>query len=221
VAKTQGSDGQTAPDLRDFILSGRVTIDDLRQCRQWVLWKYEQKKGKAKPAKVPYGIDGKAHGAIEGNRDYWGTYGQVAALVDSGGYSGVGVVLTDGLCGIDIDGKHFPDGHNPEQDVVIELMDSYTEKSPSGQGVHILFTCDLEPDEGYYTNNQASGLECYIDRPRFFTFTGDAAEGYTIESRTERARTFLDTFMVKETATGDGGLDVPGLSYLTDEQVLA
>ena len=57
-------------------------------------------------------------------------------------------------------------------------MGSYTETSPSGTGIHIIFTMHdfLFDKEAYYINNQKIGLEVYIAgaTKKFITITGNA-----------------------------------------------
>ena len=67
---------------------------------------------------------------------------------------------------------------------IIEELDSYTEISPSGTGVHILVRGELP--EG---RNRKGRFEAY-DRGRYFTVTGKHLAGtpQSIESRQEELR---------------------------------
>ena len=101
----------------------------------------------------------------------WGTLDQALKAMtkyEDRGVDGIGVELGAGLCGVDID--HCVDGHGKitsQAREVIQTMDSYTEISISGEGVHIIFSGDL-PEGGRRKGN----IEMYEDG-RYFTLTGD------------------------------------------------
>lgn len=100
--------------------------------------------------------------------DTWGSFDQAAAAVESGKYDYLGFVFADnGLVGIDID-VGFDDGlMTPLCADIVKACQSYTEKSRSGRGVHILLKGDL-PFTG---KNNLNGVEIYKSR-RFFIMTG-------------------------------------------------
>ena len=90
---------------------------------------------------------------------------------------GIGIVLGDGLAGIDLDKCFDPviellkDG--PAQQLHDELQQlTYVERSPSGTGFHALFWEDTA-QRWRGTNNQAAGIELY-NWGRFFTVTGQS-----------------------------------------------
>ena len=60
---------------------------------------------------------------------------------------------------------------------IIQQIDSYTEVSPSGKGIHIIFKADDIPynKNKFYINNQEIGLECYVSgvTNKFVTITGN------------------------------------------------
>ena len=98
----------------------------------------------------------------------WGTFAQAVQAVDCGKYDHVGFVFADnGLVGIDID-VGFDDGlMTPLCVDIMKACQSYTEKSRSGRGVHILLKGNL-PFAG---KNNLNGVEIYKAR-RFFIMTG-------------------------------------------------
>ena len=65
------------------------------------------------------------------------------------GYGGIGFVFTSGddLCGVDLDRCLNPEIGEMESlaQEIIEALDSYTEVSPSGTGVHVLLRGELPP----------------------------------------------------------------------------
>jgi primase-polymerase (primpol)-like protein len=89
------------------------------------------------------------------------------------GADGVGLVLSDDddIAGVDLDGCRDAKTGEVEDwafDIVRQL-DSYTEVSPSGTGLHVLVKGEL--DDEFQQKNDELGLEMY-DSDRFLTFTG-------------------------------------------------
>jgi hypothetical protein len=111
-----------------------MTIADLKAQRRWVLWRLETVHGKL--TKVPYQPSGRK--AMANNPATWHTHAECAELASQ--YSGVGVVLGDGVWGVDIDGccDAVSGKFTPESREVVIGLDSYGEYSPSGTGCHIL-----------------------------------------------------------------------------------
>lgn len=96
----------------------------------------------------------------------------------------MGINLNGDLCGIDID--HCIDSNGIISDYaksVIDYLDTYTEKSPSGTGIHAYLLCSPEDQydwrkNGFLTKNVGTGLEIYqgsLDN-RYFQITGDILE---------------------------------------------
>ena len=83
-------------------------------------------------------------------------------------------------------------------------MSTYTEKSPSGYGLRILFTVPngFQYDKArYYINNQKAGLEVYIAgaTSKFVTVTGDTlTPGLDLQERGEQLQQVLEKFMSDE-----------------------
>lgn len=99
----------------------------------------------------------------------WSTYEQAAAAVAQGIYDNIGFVFADnGYVGIDIDRGYDDEGFLSELSVdILNRCQSYTEKSRSGRGFHIILKGDL-PFKG---RNNNSGLEIYRSS-RYFIMTG-------------------------------------------------
>ena len=107
--------------------------------------------------------------ASSSNPDTWSNYIDAEHNVQHGYYDGLGYVFHDtGVVGIDID-DGFTDGLlNPLAADIIGRCHSYTEKSRSGRGVHILVRGEL-PFKG--KNNRAA-VEIYKSN-RYFIMTGE------------------------------------------------
>ena len=106
--------------------------------------------------------------ASSSNPDTWSNYIDAEHNVQHGYYDGLGYVFHDtGVVGIDID-DGFTDGLlNPLAADIIGHCGSYTEKSRSGRGVHILLKGSL-PFKG---RNNRAGVEIYRSG-RYFIMTG-------------------------------------------------
>lgn len=153
--------------------------DGLTRRTQWVLWKMEERDGK--PTKVPYQTSGEK--ARSNDPSTWSTYEEVCAVRDQ--YDGIGIMFGDGLAGIDLDHVEDDEIRKAISRMVIETMDTYTEKSPSGTGIHLLFTGKIPAGRRKHTGY---GFEIY-EEGRFFTVTGQHVKGtpMTINERTEQA----------------------------------
>ena len=100
----------------------------------------------------------------------WSSFETAISAVADGIYDYLGFVFNDnGIVGIDIDDGYDEDGFLSEIAVdIIGRCKSYTEKSKSGRGFHILVKGDL-PFKG---KNNLKGVEIY-KTARFFIMTGD------------------------------------------------
>ena len=154
----------------------------MRDLRQWLCWRIEERDGKA--TKVPYSpATGKR--ADSTLPDTWTGYEEAVSACKEQGYGGIGFVFTgqDDLCGVDLDKCLDPKTGEiePWAWTIIEELDSYTEVSPSGTGVHILVRGALPKGR-----NRKGRFEAY-DRSRYFTVTGKHLAGtpQTIERRQE------------------------------------
>lgn len=103
----------------------------------------------------------------------WGSYQAAVDRAECDNLAGVGFVFTgSGYTGIDLDHCVQPDGTIEDwARQIIERLDSYTEISPSGTGIHIIVKATLPP--GRRRNDR---IEMY-DTGRFFTITGDQVDG--------------------------------------------
>lgn len=160
--------------------------EELKARRAWVCWKQEKRDGKA--TKVPYEpTTGKR--ARTNDPATWIDFATACEHV--GQYDGLGIMLSDGLCGVDLDHCRNAETDDIEVwawDAVAEL-DSYTEISPSGTGLHVLlFAEELPPGR-----RRKGAVELYGPHsPRYFTVTGQHVDGTpsTVEHRQEALNSF-------------------------------
>lgn len=172
-------------------------LDTLAVRPQWVCWNLEAKR------KTPYNpVTG--HKASTTDSRTWGSY-EAAKAVEKD-YDGLGYVLSreDPFTFVDLD-HCIEDGEVlPWAVEVVEALGSYTEVSPSDAGLHILLR---GTKAGTYC--RTGNIEIY-DRDRFFTFTGKAFDGESIEDRqAELDRLYRGLFAEREqgisTVVVDGG----------------
>ncbi|MDP9471141.1 MAG: hypothetical protein M3Q71_10820 [Chloroflexota bacterium] len=158
--------------------------DELAQRPQWVCWRWERTNRPSKPwTKVPINPT-TGNKASSTNPATWST---LAAALEGkrrlSGIAGVGYVFAadDPYVGIDQDGCRDPQtGHiTPEAMALAGRLDSYTEASVSGTGLHTILRATL-PAGG----NRKGAIEVYA-AGRFFTFTGCTLPG--LDTITDRA----------------------------------
>ena len=143
--------------------------DGLKQLPQWVVWKKEtDEKGKVK--KVPRNpITG--YGASSTDPETWNTFITARDIYEeTKGYDGIGFVFNNsGIVGIDLDHCIDETGQMTETaQEIIQVLDSYTEYSPSGTGVHIYAYGTLPVD-----GKKKEPYEMYQNK-RYFTVTGQS-----------------------------------------------
>ncbi|WP_191556586.1 phage/plasmid primase, P4 family [Metabacillus idriensis] len=156
---------------------------ELKALPQWILWKSERRNNK--PTKVPYQVNGEM--AQANNRRTWSTFATAIKFYLEGDYDGIGFVFSrqDNYIGIDID-KCVVDGKtNTFSTEIIETLDSYTEFSPSGNGIHIIIKGNLpQAVLGTGRKNTKHGLEIY-SYGRYFSFTGNRENSNDVYERTD------------------------------------
>ncbi len=151
--------------MGDFMGFNNIPVE-LIQRPQWVCHRF--------PNKMPLcpipGADGKLYPAQANNSRTWGTFEDAVRAVERQDATGIGFELGDGICGVDID-HCIDDGElNDLAKDIVEELQSYTEISPSGTGIHVLCKGKLPDREG--RRDSMIGLEMY-DSARYFTVTGN------------------------------------------------
>ena len=145
---------------------------ELKTLPNWVCYRLENRAGQSKPTKVPYTPNTGDH-AKANDLSTWTDYETCVAAVGRGEYDGIGFEFGSGYVGIDLDRcRELETGQVQDwaQDIIAHL-DSYTEASPSGTGVHIIVKGALPPGR-----RREGPIEMY-DVARFFTVTGAHVEG--------------------------------------------
>ena len=122
--------------------------------------------------------------AASNNPSTWSNAAEAWAAKRRYGWAGIGCMFSiqTGVVGIDLDKCFTEDGRlNDTARQIVQMMNSYTERSPSGKGLHIL-ACGSIPH-----SVKRPGFEMYNEL-RYFTVTGNqygASEfvGCNIEDR--------------------------------------
>lgn len=156
---------------------------ELKSLSQWILWRKEERGGK--PTKVPYQVNGEM--AQANNRRTWSTFATAVKFYLEGDYDGIGFVFSrqDNYIGVDIDKCVVDEKPNTFATEIINTLDSYTEFSPSGNGIHIIIKGNLPQSVlGTGRKNTQHGLEIY-SYGRYFSFTGNRENSNDVYERTD------------------------------------
>jgi hypothetical protein len=140
--------------------------------RRWAVWKAIWNESRQKYDKIP--CSPQHYGLSTKKVSEWGDFDTAARVLSLNPtrYSGLGLVLTGltGVVGIDLDECRQDGQIAPWAKAIVETMGSYTEISPSGNGLRILALGEFHTD----WNNHDIGIEMYSGHtPRFLTITGD------------------------------------------------
>ena len=145
----------------------RKVPEELKQLNRWVTYRlyWDEKRGKYD--KKPF--NARTGGMAQSNNaETWSDYETAIKVVHL--YDGLGFMLGDGIFGVDIDSVELSD---PVVKEVITTLNSYSEVSPSGKGIHVI--CKGSKPKGAC---RKGNFECY-EKGRFFTVTGKVIGNYT------------------------------------------
>lgn len=141
--------------------------DELKQLNNWCVWKFENRNGKR--TKIPFNA-ATGEFAKSNDKSTWSSY---ETAVNAEGVDGIGFFFEPPYLGIDIDDidddlHRFKQGDKLDNIVseFNEAFKSYTEVSPSGNGLHIIVKGKIPG-----SRRRKGNIEMY-DSGRFFTMTG-------------------------------------------------
>ena len=190
----------------------------VRQHGLFCLWRYEERNGKK--TKVPYRLDGRRANSTKASD--FALFSDVLRMLPSDRYDGIGMMVHEDLSAIDID--HCVEGGklSPLAQEIVDMVDSYTEYSPSGTGIRILVRTGgfVSFHERFLINNRRLGLEIYIagSTSKFVTLTGNAIRERDAEVRTEEILAIAHKYMLRK-AANKPSVSAPD-SFLSDDSVL-
>ena len=160
---------------------------ELKERKQWVLWKLEHQKdndgnlkfdenGKPKLTKVPKKPNG--NNAQSNNPETWSSFSEVqtAYMVSDSSFDGFGYMFSaaDPFVGIDFDKCIREDGSYSE--IVQEFLDKipgWADKSPSGKGIHLITRASVPRNTRKFDRDKKQTLFEIYGQGQFFTMTGN------------------------------------------------
>jgi putative DNA primase/helicase len=167
--------------------------EELRALEQWVLYRKEERNGKV--TKVPYAPVGKWRWAKSNTPTDWASFELCCKLFVAGAGHGLGFMFSeyDPYCGIDFDHCVVDGKFDSAKTEIIRGLDSYSELSQSGRGVHVFVKASVSAGR----KSTEHGIEIY-DRTRFFAMTGKRlAVSHEIEERQTEVDTLIEKYFPK------------------------
>lgn len=193
-SRTQAVDIQTGDGEFRASSNYRHIPESWREHARWLCWKEEDRNGKLTKVPIaPWATEG-VRMVDKGNPHTWASFETAAEYAEMTPGWGLGYVFVrDGpFVGVDLD-DCIEDGElTDDATAIVDDLDSYTEYSPSGTGLHIIVKGELPA--GRANKNDAAGVEVY-DRDRFFTVTGDTLEDRPIEERTDAVAEMAEEYL--------------------------
>jgi len=155
---------------------------ELRELKNWVCWKKITLENN-KTTKIPINPNTGSN-AMANNANTWGTFEQALDGFKKYNLAGIGFMFQFPYFGVDLD--------NPTDELKIEFistLNSYTEISQSGNGIHII--CKGKLPEG---SRRKNGIEMY-DSNRFFVMTGESVNVSEIKDCTKEIQTLHNKYL--------------------------
>jgi putative DNA primase/helicase len=203
------------PDKVDIVLED-IPIE-LRSKDRWLNWRWELRGDKrTKPPFKIVKVNGKENqyerASVTSPND-WSSFQDVVDNIGTGRFAGIGFVLTDADDILAYDLDHCLNIKNGNLEVwaekLIKELDSYTEITPSGDGLRVIIRGDVPADgrqQRHLTSpdgkNQGA-VECYKNK-RYITVTGIhyPFSPKTIEERPDTIwKNFFENNKTKEVKT--------------------
>lgn len=148
---------------------------ELAERRQWVVWRFEERDGKR--TKVPMQPGTPARRASSTDPATWSDHAAAVHAAQHG--DGIGYVFSvdDPFAGVDLDHCVTDGKLHPAAAKIVERLDSYTEVSPSGRGVHVLVRACV--NGGPSRTSATPWGSCFenYDHGRFFCVSGAHVAG--------------------------------------------
>lgn len=197
----------------------------LRKAGKFCVWKYIDRDGHK--TKCPFDPHTAQFGASNDPKSF-SSFAHAHLVMERYGYDGLGVGIFGDVCAIDLDDCITADGKLSEKAKdIMSRMHSYTELSPSGRGIHILFRAPhFDYDKAkYYINNQSEGIEAYVAGAtnKFVTITGKRLVGspHDLEERSSQLSEVLETYMRRREWDREGGQEKEFTDlHLSDDEIL-
>jgi len=186
-----------------------IIPDELKRQKTWV--GYVLKPNGKRSDKIPMNVmTGKP--AKSNDPETWTDFETAEGLSVQRGYSGIGFMFQPPYVGVDLDHCIKDSVIAPHALAILKSLNSYSELSPSGTGIHII--CKGEIKQARKVSK--IGLEIYT-KGRFFTVTGNRLQEYPAEiaSRTDELKDIFSRYV--ETDKTDDLLSVIAKSQDADK----
>jgi len=168
----------------------------LKHSANWVAWGIRDS-----PPKSPFNpaslLSGRPSPAKAGVRETWDTFQNAIECVNRGLAQGIGYEFDGSVYGVDLDHVIDESGTiTSEAQNIVGTLDSFTEISPSGTGLHIFV---LAPGADITRHRKKDFFVEIYNEGRYFTVTGNVLDGRkTIETRTRELQGIHDKFFLSE-----------------------
>lgn len=168
---------------------------ELKSLKRWVGYKVETTADN-RTTKRPYNPLNGNMARVNDNLT-WSTFKLALSGCEKYSFDGIGFVLGDGIFGVDLD-NHVEEGKQTEEELqqfkvianeFVATLDSYTEWSQSGKGIHII--CKGKLPEG---SRRKGCVEMY-DANRFFAFTGNTIRNKPPQERESEIKPLWDKYV--------------------------
>ena len=181
--------------------------EELKSYAQWVVWKAVERDGKT--TKVPYSPKTGRPASVTNPAD-WTDFDSAMAV--QGYYSGIGFVLTkdDPYVCIDLDPTEDKDVIDSQEEI-FRTLDSYSEISPSGKGLHIFVKGNVP------AGRKKKGVEIY-PHERYITMTGNVFHPAPIRSVNGELHYIYESLGDSQKTVVEAPIET--VAELSDERVL-
>ena len=202
-----------------------------RWCGYKIIETVDEKSGELVKKKLPFNaVNGRL--AKSNDESTWSDFNTAITGIAIFNFDGLGIMLGDGVTGIDLDNHADQSTGKPplteEQfkawaKEAVEFMDSYSEWSPSGMGVHIICNGVL-PEGRNRAHKVVDGLRRDVEmygRTRFLTVTGNVIKTGDFSDRTEKLRAFWEKYVYEPEKERSAPVYVPTTpSILSDQEII-
>jgi hypothetical protein len=200
---------------------------DLRERPQWVGWRWEWVESRDKPGKwTKLPVNARTgQEASSTDPSSWSDFATALAYARVRDLPGIGDVFSadDPFTGVDLDNCRDPEtgAIEPWAAAIVAGLDSYTELSPSGTGVHVIVRATKPGPRCTKPVGAVGKIEMY-DASRYFTVTGHRLPSapVTVEARQEELTAlYAKTFGVNG-HTSTGAAPTSRSSFLSDAELI-
>ena len=182
---------------------------EMKNLRRWIGFKIEERDGKK--TKVPYNAISGSYGSST-DSSTWTSFRIALMGCEKYGFNGLGFCLgkndSDGsnISGVDLDNHGEEDFDELAKDF-IETLNSYTEYSPSGKGIHIIVK-GKKPEGRCRKDN----IEMY-GNGRFFTVTGNVIKALPVNDREKELELLWEKYLKEEERPQPVANDYEGFAF--------